>query len=169
MAAIVSRIQSQEIRMSKIRQFISLLHTKAIRSLSYQVYLNEFMVTLKKTKKPEAKTSIPIPRPSSSKVKPHESVGSFEMQMISYDKSREESKNGNGLSVKEDFKKTCQKEGAIDSCCICVDDFSNLEEVLCLTECNHLFHKECLDSWIETKLKGLRERTQNPDCPSCRA
>lgn len=38
-----------------------------------------------------------------------------------------------------------------DNCVICCDDFKK-GHPLTSTECNHLFHTECLWKWIDTKL-----------------
>ena len=44
-----------------------------------------------------------------------------------------------------------------NSCIIC---FNNIpKELLCKTNCNHLYCKECLDTWLN---RG------NIDCPMCR-
>lgn len=51
-----------------------------------------------------------------------------------------------------------EKEGEkIEECSICLVDFQNEDDVA-LLNCNHLFHKTCIDEWCARK----------PDCPNCR-
>lgn len=51
-----------------------------------------------------------------------------------------------------------QQQGEkIDECSICLVDFQNEDDVA-LLNCNHLFHKACIDEWCARK----------PDCPNCR-
>ena len=45
----------------------------------------------------------------------------------------------------------------IEECSICLVDFQNEDDVA-LLNCNHLFHKTCIDEWCARK----------PDCPNCR-
>ena len=45
----------------------------------------------------------------------------------------------------------------IEECSICLVDFQNVD-VVALLNCNHLFHKTCIDEWCARK----------PDCPNCR-
>jgi hypothetical protein len=45
----------------------------------------------------------------------------------------------------------------IEECSICLVDFQNEDDVA-LLNCNHLFHKACIDEWCARK----------PDCPNCR-
>jgi len=42
-------------------------------------------------------------------------------------------------------------------CCICMEDFTG-NEVIVVTECNHVFHKQCCTSWLR----------QARTCPICR-
>lgn len=44
-----------------------------------------------------------------------------------------------------------------ESCSICLERFK-LDDVVNKLNCNHMYHKECLDSWI-----------QNNNCPLCRS
>lgn len=46
-----------------------------------------------------------------------------------------------------------------DSCAVCLHEFTSGVEVRQLTNCRHVFHKCCLDPWVE-----LGQRT----CPLCR-
>ena len=52
------------------------------------------------------------------------------------------------------------KDDIDNTCCICVEEFKNNMEVK-QTPCLHVFHNDCLNKWVETKIA-------NPDCPSCR-
>ena len=49
---------------------------------------------------------------------------------------------------------------ADDTCCsVCIDNFDTTEkDVVKLKNCNHIFHKECIDKWIKI----------NRTCPICR-
>ena len=44
-------------------------------------------------------------------------------------------------------------------CSICLDDFKN-EEIINKLKCNHIFHKDCLGTWLNDN---------NDSCPLCRA
>ncbi|RWW12781.1 hypothetical protein GW17_00023541 [Ensete ventricosum] len=48
---------------------------------------------------------------------------------------------------------------ADDDCTVCLCKFEHGDEVQLLTNCRHVFHRQCLDKWVE-----LRRRT----CPLCR-
>mmetsp|Transcript_10121 Transcript_10121/g.11044 ORF Transcript_10121/g.11044 Transcript_10121/m.11044 type:complete len:264 (-) Transcript_10121:34-825(-) len=43
-------------------------------------------------------------------------------------------------------------------CCICLNEFKPNDQVRSMPQCNHTFHKECIDSWLRS--------TSN--CPMCR-
>lgn len=43
------------------------------------------------------------------------------------------------------------------NCTICLDDFVDNEPVVTLTECKHVFHKQCINTWLDTK----------KTCPNC--
>ncbi len=45
------------------------------------------------------------------------------------------------------------------TCSICLIDFEDQEEIIRLPVCNHCFHKDCLQKWIEALF----------DCPYCRS
>ncbi|KAH9953134.1 hypothetical protein BC827DRAFT_1273804 [Russula dissimulans] len=47
----------------------------------------------------------------------------------------------------------------VDRCLICLEDY-NPEEDLRLLSCRHVFHKECVDRWLETGRNN---------CPACRS
>eukprot|EP01018_Ginkgo_biloba_P041134 Gb_00010 [translate_table: standard] len=45
-------------------------------------------------------------------------------------------------------------------CAVCLDDLQMVDQVRELPRCEHLFHKECIDSWIHLG---------NTTCPVCRS
>ncbi|KAL8101876.1 brassinosteroid-responsive RING protein 1-like [Apium graveolens] len=46
-----------------------------------------------------------------------------------------------------------------ESCAVCLYEFSDSEEIRRLTNCRHIFHRKCVDSWMDHE-----HRT----CPLCR-
>jgi hypothetical protein len=46
-----------------------------------------------------------------------------------------------------------------ESCSVCIDGFEPGETLLCLPECRHAFHKDCIEGWL----------AQHTTCPNCRA
>ncbi|KAJ4954990.1 hypothetical protein NE237_011773 [Protea cynaroides] len=46
-----------------------------------------------------------------------------------------------------------------DSCAVCLYEFEGREEIRRLTNCRHIFHKSCLDRWMDHDQKT---------CPLCR-
>jgi len=59
------------------------------------------------------------------------------------------------------FKKPEHNE--FESCAICIGDFEEGNRVKLLETCQHMFHEDCIDSWI------LKSRGNNVVCPVCRA
>jgi len=59
----------------------------------------------------------------------------------------------------------------IETCCCCLEDFSDDIEVV-KTKCKHVFHPDCLKGWIMTRLNlyltSERHHNVRPNCPSCR-
>ena len=45
------------------------------------------------------------------------------------------------------------------TCSICLEDFKESETALCLPQCHHRYHKECLRGWYDSN---------NDNCPMCR-
>ncbi|KAL5058556.1 hypothetical protein RYX36_030160 [Vicia faba] len=45
------------------------------------------------------------------------------------------------------------------ACAVCLDEFTEEEEIRCMTNCKHIFHKTCVDRWIDHDQKT---------CPLCR-
>eukprot|EP00747_Dinoflagellata_sp_TGD_P051224 gnl/TRDRNA2_/TRDRNA2_147219_c1_seq2.p1 gnl/TRDRNA2_/TRDRNA2_147219_c1~~gnl/TRDRNA2_/TRDRNA2_147219_c1_seq2.p1 ORF type:complete len:331 (-),score=49.32 gnl/TRDRNA2_/TRDRNA2_147219_c1_seq2:36-998(-) len=58
--------------------------------------------------------------------------------------------------VEENFRK---EDGTMEECCICTEEF-DADQPIRQTPCQHLFHEECLQKWVE----GHRR-----SCPLCRA
>lgn len=46
-----------------------------------------------------------------------------------------------------------------ESCAVCLYEFEASEEIRCLTNCKHIFHRACLDRWMDHDQKT---------CPLCR-
>ncbi|KAJ1418755.1 Zinc finger, RING-type [Sesbania bispinosa] len=53
-----------------------------------------------------------------------------------------------------------------DTCAICLNHLKMEDEVRELMNCYHVFHKECIDRWLE---HDHDNETHNPTCPLCRA
>ena len=49
-----------------------------------------------------------------------------------------------------------------NNCSICLEEYKN-EDVLKKLDCNHIFHKDCLGSWINNNTNK-----NNKTCPLCR-
>ena len=50
-----------------------------------------------------------------------------------------------------------------NKCTICFESIMKDEKV-CILDCGHMFHQDCISSWVNTKLKEKRKIT----CPVCR-
>jgi len=57
-------------------------------------------------------------------------------------------------------KKEDEEEEEEESCSICANDMKNGQPIKTLSNCNHKFHKPCIDQWIY----GYN----NKSCPNCR-
>ncbi|KAG2392778.1 hypothetical protein C9374_011503 [Naegleria lovaniensis] len=57
--------------------------------------------------------------------------------------------------VEEEMPQVCQG----DMCVTCMCDFEEGEELKWIPKCGHIFHKDCIDSWLES---------QSTVCPICR-
>ncbi|CAK8542407.1 unnamed protein product [Lathyrus sativus] len=44
-------------------------------------------------------------------------------------------------------------------CAVCLEEFSDEEEIRCMANCRHIFHRTCVDRWIDHDQKT---------CPLCR-
>ncbi|CAH2080185.1 unnamed protein product [Thlaspi arvense] len=55
--------------------------------------------------------------------------------------------------------KDIKEEGFDEICCsICLEEFEDGHEIICIKKCRHVFHPLCIDSWLK----------QNRSCPNCR-
>ncbi|GER30338.1 RING/U-box superfamily protein [Striga asiatica] len=50
-------------------------------------------------------------------------------------------------------------EGAAESCAVCLYEFGGEDEIRRLANCRHIFHRSCLDRWVDHDQKT---------CPLCR-
>ncbi|MED6201028.1 hypothetical protein PIB30_091013 [Stylosanthes scabra] len=50
------------------------------------------------------------------------------------------------------------------SCAVCLNQMKMEDEVRELMNCYHVFHKECIDRWLDHD-----DNNHNPTCPLCRA
>lgn len=46
-----------------------------------------------------------------------------------------------------------------EQCAVCLNEFKSHEEIRVLTNCNHVFHRACVDSWMNH---------DQISCPLCR-
>ncbi|BAT76939.1 hypothetical protein LR48_Vigan01g288400 [Vigna angularis] len=51
-----------------------------------------------------------------------------------------------------------------DTCAVCLSQLEMEDEVRELMNCYHVFHRECIDRWLEHE-----HENHNPTCPLCRA
>jgi len=51
-----------------------------------------------------------------------------------------------------------------DTCAVCLSQLEVEDEVRELMNCYHVFHRECIDRWLEHE-----HENHNPTCPLCRA
>jgi hypothetical protein len=69
---------------------------------------------------------------------------------------------------KSNFIKVANKKEDLN-CSICLEEI-NIENYqhnktdLVFLNCDHVFHKQCLNTWVKTKVQNFN----NPDCPLCR-
>ena len=61
------------------------------------------------------------------------------------------------IDVKEIDEELCKSLEDLE-CSVCLKNFK-IKETICITKCNHTYHKECIDTWLEIK----------DICPNCRA
>ncbi|CAK8563910.1 unnamed protein product [Lathyrus sativus] len=52
------------------------------------------------------------------------------------------------------------------TCAVCLNKMKMEDEVRELMNCCHVFHRECIDKWLE---HGLENENHNQTCPLCRA
>ncbi|KAJ0964301.1 hypothetical protein J5N97_029423 [Dioscorea zingiberensis] len=59
------------------------------------------------------------------------------------------------------YKEVLVSETSHEGCCsVCLDEFEMMDKVRWITGCRHVFHRRCIDRWIDS---GHRT------CPLCRA
>ncbi|KAH7336791.1 hypothetical protein B0J17DRAFT_443823 [Rhizoctonia solani] len=63
-----------------------------------------------------------------------------------------------GAEVKELAQSGSVTENCTERCLICLDDYSDDDDLRIMT-CKHMFHKDCVDRWMETGKNN---------CPACR-
>lgn len=62
------------------------------------------------------------------------------------------------MTKRKPYKTIEFKEQLLNSnCTICLEDYVLNEEVILIEHCDHIFHKKCLETWINTK----------NSCPNC--
>lgn len=57
------------------------------------------------------------------------------------------------------FQELLQESDAPDRCAVCLYEFEGHQEIRRLTNCRHIFHRTCLDPWLDHDHKT---------CPLCR-
>ncbi|KAG2292094.1 hypothetical protein Bca52824_038763 [Brassica carinata] len=64
-----------------------------------------------------------------------------------------------GILFKDIKEKEEEEEGCGKRCCpICLEEYEDDHEIRRLEKCRHVFHRFCIDSWLQ----------QKQNCPSCR-
>ncbi|KAG9086140.1 hypothetical protein FS749_003883, partial [Ceratobasidium sp. UAMH 11750] len=63
-----------------------------------------------------------------------------------------------GAQVEEYAKNGNVTENCTERCLVCLDDYAD-EQDLRIMSCKHMFHKDCVDRWMETGRNN---------CPACR-
>lgn len=61
------------------------------------------------------------------------------------------------IDVKEIDETLCKSLEDLE-CSVCLKNFE-IKDTICITKCNHTYHKKCIDTWFEIK----------DTCPNCRA
>jgi len=61
------------------------------------------------------------------------------------------------IDVKEIDEELCKSLEDLE-CSVCLKNFE-IKDTICITKCNHTYHKKCIDTWFEIK----------DTCPNCRA
>ena len=64
-----------------------------------------------------------------------------------------ESHSDKNLQKVTPAEKTLGVRDIVDTCCICVEEFEP-QTVLVQPPCGHVFHVDCLRSWVEARLQS---------------
>ena len=65
----------------------------------------------------------------------------------------------NGLLYPQKYNNDFEKKYG-NTCTICLENFNDQNINVCITPCNHIFHKDCLFDW-------LHDNIENTKCPNC--
>ncbi|OIV95302.1 hypothetical protein TanjilG_07458 [Lupinus angustifolius] len=68
------------------------------------------------------------------------------------------------LTTFGEIVKKLSEETLDTTCAVCLNQLNMEDEVRELMNCYHVFHKECIDTWLEHD-----HDNHNPTCPLCRA
>ena len=79
------------------------------------------------------------------------------MQMPNYSKLKARVELHSKLSKIYDVKKYSGDNLINSNCTICMEDYVQYEMTCVIKECKHVFHKQCIDKWFQTKQV----------CPNC--
>ncbi|KAI3860045.1 hypothetical protein MKX03_003120 [Papaver bracteatum] len=59
----------------------------------------------------------------------------------------------------KNHKKKINAVGTLLDCAVCLGEYEDEDELRLLTKCRHVFHRECIDGWLES----------HSTCPVCRS
>ncbi|KAG2717755.1 hypothetical protein I3760_03G191000 [Carya illinoinensis] len=68
------------------------------------------------------------------------------------------------LTTLGDLTERLPENGNCDTCAVCLNGLSKEDEIRELRNCCHVFHRECIDRWVD----GARD-DNHTTCPLCRA
>jgi hypothetical protein len=73
------------------------------------------------------------------------------------------------------FRDAAERSPAMinDTCAVCLGDLEDGDEVRELRNCSHMFHRECIDRWLDYECCGGDENNEGEEdnhrtCPLCR-
>ena len=75
-----------------------------------------------------------------------------------FNQSSSELERNEKIKIDVSSKPYSETEKVFTSCSICSDDYKD-EDIVCVLDCTHVFHKNCIDEWGH----------YNPICPICKA
>lgn len=55
-----------------------------------------------------------------------------------------------------------------DTCAVCLGDLEDDDEIRELRNCTHVFHRDCIDRWLDYECRGGDEDDNHRTCPLCR-